>query len=352
MIGRGLCAALAMVATSAAAQSVPPLPARPVVSEIVAPDAARVRQFTGVVVAAKSLTLAFQTLGRIADRPVSVGDQVKAGDVLARLDQVTLDEDVTNATGALASASAQMTTADNALERAHELAARRVDTAAREEEAARARAAAAAVMESAAADLARARDALGFAELRAPIDGIVTRTMIDAGAVVSAGTPVLTLAGDDGREAVIDLTDGVLSVLRLGDRFAVSLRAGDPPVDGRLTEVEPVADAATRTRAAHITLVNPPAAYRIGALVRVRAVGRAGSLVTLPVSAILTRSGETWAWRVAPGTRAATRIPITVGPVAYDDRAIITDGLTPGDEIIVKGVNSLQDGQIVGPGAN
>lgn len=339
------------IAGAASAESVPPPPPRPVVSEIVAPDVARARQFTGIVVAAQDMTLAFQTLGRIEEREASVGDQVKAGDVLARLDQVTLDEDVANAEAALASANAQLITADNALSRARELAARGVDTAAREEEAARARAAAAAALERAEADLVRARDAQGFAELHAPIDGIVTETMIDAGAVVSAGTPVLTLAGAEGREAVIDLTDGVLSLLRLGDRFEVSLRGGPgEAVAGRLSEIEPVADVSTRTRRVHITLIDPPSSFRIGALVRARPLGRDGALLTLPTSAVLTRDGATWAWRVSPGDRRVRRIPIAVGPVAYGDRAIIEDGLTPGDEIVVKGVNSLLDDQIVGPG--
>lgn len=346
-----LIALLLGAAGPAGAESVPPPTVRPVVSEIVAPDAARARQFTGVIVAAQDMTLAFQTLGRIEDRAVSVGDQVKAGDVLARLDQVTLDEDVANAEAALASADAQLITADSALSRARELAARGVDTAAREEEAARARAAAAAALERAEADLARARDAQGFAELHAPIDGIVTGTMIDAGAVVSAGAPVLTLAGAEGREAVIDLTDSVLSLLRLGDRFEVSLRAGPGVrVDGLLSEIEPVADASTRTRRVHIALIDPPRTFRIGALARARPLGRDGALLTLPVSAILTRDGRTWAWRVTRADRSVRRIPITVGPVIYDDRAVIRDGLTPGDEIVVKGVNSLQDGQVVGPG--
>lgn len=353
LVAIALAIALGIAGSPAAAQSDPPLPlpVRPVVSEIVAPDVARARQFTGIVVAAQAMTLAFQTLGRIEDRGVSVGDQVAMGDVLARLDQVTLDEDVANAQALLASAEAQLTTADNALARARELAARGVDTATREEEAARARAAAFAALESAQADLARARDAQGFAELRAPIDGIVTETMIDAGAVVSPGAPVLTLAGAQGREAVLDLTDAVLSLLRLGDRFEVSLRTGAATaVDGTLSEIEPVADASTRTRRAHITLEAPPRSFRIGALVRVRALGRAGASVTLPLSAILTRDGRTWAWRVSPTDRRVSRIPITVGPVVYADRAIIAEGLTPGDEIVIKGVNSLHDDQIVGPG--
>ncbi len=77
-----------------------PLPAlaqdapRPIVSEIVTADPTRQRSFTGVIAAETSTVPAFQTAGRLATLPVSAGDRVTKGQVLATLDQITLAEDV------------------------------------------------------------------------------------------------------------------------------------------------------------------------------------------------------------------------------------------------------------------
>ncbi|MFT6773446.1 MAG: RND family efflux transporter MFP subunit, partial [Paracoccaceae bacterium] len=317
-----MLAASAIAAPPAAAQDAAPAP-RPVVSEIVARDVARAREFTGVVVAATQLNLAFQTLGRMAERDVRLGDHVTAGQVLARLDQVTLDEDAAAAAAALSNAQAQLRTAQSGLDRAAELVARGVAPTERQEEAQRGLAAATAARERAEADLARARDAQGYSQLTAPMDGVVVATLIDAGAVVAAGTPVLTLAGDDGREAVIDVSDPALRHMTLGARFEVASRTGaGGGVQGAVSEIEPVADAATRTRRVHITLIDPPATMRLGSLVRAHAVGRDGPMMTLPQSAILTRGADTLVWRVAPGARGVGLIAVTLGPDAPGDRVI------------------------------
>jgi RND family efflux transporter MFP subunit len=362
-------ALVALIAASSAARAQDPASAaaapRPVVSEILTADVAQARRFAGVVVAATQLNLAFQTLGRIASRDVRLGAQVKKGDVLARLDQVTLDEDVAAAEAAQSIAEAHLRTARSALARAEELAARRVAPAVRVEEARRTLASAEAARDGAAADLARARDAQGFSSLIAPMDGVIAATLVDAGAIVSPGLPVLTLAGDDGREVVIDVTDAVLRDLAIGTRFEVTARTiGSASVAGVLTEIEPVADAGTRTRRVHVTLTDPPAGLRLGALVRAAVLGRDGPLTTLPQSAILTGPNGPAVWRVTAGSRALALAPVTLGPDMPGDRVVIVQGTAPGlapglapgralalgDEIMTKGVNSVTDGQIVGPG--
>ena len=90
----------------------PPRP-RPVVTEILTSEAARLRSFPGLIAARVETALAFQTTGRVASRPADRGDRVKAGDVLATLDQITLGEDVAAARAAVAAAQAQ---ADQAAE--------------------------------------------------------------------------------------------------------------------------------------------------------------------------------------------------------------------------------------------
>lgn len=325
---------------------------RPVVSQIVQPDAALARAFTGTIVARTQISLGFQTLGQIAERTVTVGDVVAEGQVLARLDPYTLDEDVAAARAAVATAQAQQVTAVNALARARQLQTRGVASTARLEDAERALAAADAAVDSAAADLARATDARSYSDLVAPMDGVIVSTAAEPGEVVSAGTPVLVLASTSENEALIDMPEGLLGLLSIGDRFEVSLRGGNtPPVAGALRLVEPVVDASSRTRRVHLTLTDPTPAYRIGSLVRAQptALNRV-NLFTLPHSAIRREGEAALVWRVDPATRAVSLVPVTLDLQGVGDRAAITQGLQDGDEIITRGVNSLTEGQIVGAG--
>lgn len=326
--------------------------ARPVVSQIVQPDAALARSFTGGVVARTQISLAFQTLGRIAQRPVSVGDVVREGQVLARLDPYTLDEDVAAAEAALATARAQQETAVNGLKRARELQTRGVASTDRLEGAERAQAAADAAVQSAVADLARATDARGFSDLIAPMDGVIVATEAEAGAVVSAGTPVLVLASTSGNEAVIDMPSGLVGLLAAGDGFEVSLRAGaTPPVASALRLIEPVIDPSSRTQRVHLALIDPPPGYRIGSLVRARPTGlQRDTLFILPQSAILRDGDVPHVWRVDPQTRAVARVSVTLAAEGVDDRVAVTEGLQVGDEIVTRGIHSLTEGQIVGAG--
>lgn len=341
-----LCLMLGL-ALPAVAQTADP---RPVISEVVQPDASLGRSFTGTVVARTEITLAFQTLGRIAARLVDTGDRVRTGQVLARLDPMSLDEDVTAAEAALAISEAQRVTATNALERAKQLETRGVASLERLEAAERTLAAATAAVDSATADLARARDARGYSDLLAPIDGVVTATDFDAGAVVSAGTPVMTLAGTGEHDAVIDLPEGFLAVLTIGDAFEVSLRgSGGPAISGTLRLVEPVADTSSRTRRVHLALTDPPPDYRIGSLVQARPLKLDGvTPFTLPASAILATDAGSQVWRVDPASRAVSLVPVTLDPRPAGDRVIVVSGLSPGDEIVTRGVHSLEEGRVVG----
>lgn len=181
--------------------------------------------------------LAFQTPGRIADTALAVGDVVRAGQVLATQDQISLQEDVDAAQAAQAAQAANQASAEAAaqnLARVKELAARAVATSLALDAAQSTNdtAAAAAEAKAAAADRKRAKDAAGFAALTAPAEGVVLSIAVKAGTVVAAGTQVLTLALGPGRKAVLDIPADFLPVLTTGRAFALP---GRLPATGPLT---------------------------------------------------------------------------------------------------------------------
>lgn len=337
-------AVLLMTALPLAAEEAPP---RAVVSEILTSEAARLRAFPGVIAAEEEALLGFQTTGQIETRPVLLGDRVAAGQVLATLDQISLAQDLSAAEAALRAAEASAAFAAQSLARAEELARRGVAPQAALEAAQAGHAAALASERAAEANLERARDATHFGTLSAPASGVITATLAEPGTVVSPGTPVVRLATEAGREAVIDVPPDTLSLLRPGARFVIEPRfEGGEAVTGTLRLIEPVADASTRTRRLRIRLGPEGAQMRLGSFVTARLDQPGAPLLTLPASAVLSTPEGAQVWRVGAGRRAEA-VAVQLGE-QLGTRVIVTSGLSAGDEVLVRGIHSVSEGTVLG----
>ncbi|MBV0891490.1 efflux RND transporter periplasmic adaptor subunit [Paracoccus sp. Z118] len=355
LLALALCAALPapLAALSLREETAPPpAPPRPVVSEIVTDLPAIQRSVPGVIAAETETVLAFETLGTMSDLLVDMGDQVSAGQVLARMNPEDLQADMRAAGAALASANVRLDTARATAERTRALSSRDVTSQAQLEQAEQALAAAEAARRQADSQLARAVDALGFTSMTAPFGGLVSAIHRNEGSVVSAGEPVLTLASQHAREAVIDLTEAQLAGLSPGDPFTVMAEvAPDRPFAARVDRIEPLADAATRTRRVHLALDDGDG-LRIGTLIRVSRSSDGGPVLTVPPSALVRAANgpEAQVWvvaREAPDRGTVSLRGVTTGPEVAG-RIRITRGLAAGDEVVIRGVHSLRDGMSVG----
>lgn len=322
---------------------------RPVVTEILEDRDSAAEWVPGIVGSRTEVDMAFQTLGRMIARPVDLGDRVRQGDILAQLDTEDLAASTRAAQAAVASAEVQRRTAQATLERTQALATRNVATSAQLEQAQRAAAAAEAGAQQARSELLRAQDAQENAQMVVPFGGVVSAVYEPPGAVVSAGAPVLQLSSEDQREAMIDLPEAALVGLPPDAAFTVWQRT-DPAyqVAARLDRIDPMADAATRTRRLHLTLP-PDVPFRLGALIRARMGTEGAPVLTLPSEVIFDRDGQPHVWRVTRTDGSATVAAVAVTPGSdFQGRRIITEGLAPGDEVVTRGIHSLQDGQAVG----
>jgi len=181
------------------------------------------------------------------------------------------------------------------------------------------------------------------------MDGIVTARHVEEGTVVAAGTPVLTLASERGREAVIDVPAEFVALMAPGTAFTAREHGdGDAPeVSARLRLIEPVANTRLRGRRLRLTLDGSGETMRIGSLITARLAGGETPVITLPTTALFGPEGAMQVWRVDPATRHVGAVAVTPGrPVG--ERIEIVAGLSPGDEIVVKGVHSLNEGDLVG----
>ena len=362
MIARAVAAAIIGVALSAPASalSLPEWldfsskaqdsgPPRPIVSEIVEGHGEDARSVPGSVQSRTQVEMAFQTLGRMVTRNVDLGDRVEQGDILAELASEDLAASTRAARAAVDAAQVQNETAQLTLERTQALARRNVASTAQLEQALNAAASAEAGLQQARSELVQAQDAESYATMIAPFSGVVSAVYEAPGAVVSAGAAVLKLSADDRREAVIDLPESALVSLPQNASFTVWQRT-DPQnvVPATLDRIDPMADSATRTRRLYLTLPTD-APFRLGALVRARLGTESQPVITLPAVAVLEQDDGAFVWRVKRHQDGASveKVQITHTP-SFQGRLSVESGIEPGDEIVVRGIHSLSEGQQVG----
>jgi RND family efflux transporter MFP subunit len=322
---------------------------RPVVSEFVVDSIANQRRFTGIIEAQKEIDLAFQTSGNLLERSVEVGDTVIAGEQIAVLNGLTLADDEAVAQAAVQAALINQTTAQSSLKRAQTLVKQNITSAASLEALESAATSADAAVQQANAALQQAQNNSSFATLLAPANGTIISVSEEAGAVITSGAKIATLATADGRDAVLDVPEEYLEYLTKGDVFDISLRNGDvPPITGRLRLIEPVADVSTRSRSVRIELLDTNIAFRLGSLVNVSKATSGAKSMSLPSGAFFQHDNQTYVWRIIPDSRKVERVAVTVQASASQNRVTFDGDLQLGDEIITRGVNSLDAGQIVG----
>jgi len=331
------------------AQEEPAGPPRPVVSVIVEDRGDEARWIPGTITSRDQVTLGFQTLGRMISRPVDLGMTVAEGDTLAELSMDDLAANTRAARAAFDAAEVQQRTAQATLARTTALAKRNVSSNAQLEQAQQAATAASAALEQARSELLQAEDAEGFATMTAPFSGVISAVYEDAGAVVSAGQPVLQLSAQNEKEVVIDLPESALVGLDRDAVFTVWHR-NEPSaeVPAVLDRIDPVADSATRTRRLHLRLPQD-STLRLGALVRARFGSADDPSLSLPAVAVITVGDDSFVWCVRRDGDDAHVEQIPVKAAApFQGRVSITSGLKAGDEVVVRGVKSLTQGQAVG----
>lgn len=322
---------------------------RPVLSVTVKQAPATSLGLTGTIQPTIETDLGFRILGRMIARNVNVGDVVKKGDVVAAIDPLALELAVRSAQSDVENSDAQLRNAVTTEQRQRALVESRSGTEASLEEAEQARRTATAAVAKAQANLDKAKEQLGYAQLQAEFDGVVTATSAEVGQVVSAGQTVVTIARPDKRDAVVDVPQAAAQKLKIGAPFEVTLQL-EPSIrtTGVVREIAPEAETATRTSRTKIALADPPEAFRLGAVITASATIAADPEIVLPSSAILAGTDGASVWIVdVPGKKVALRRVEIDGDAADGGTVRIIEGLSPGERVVVAGVHKLEDGQAI-----
>lgn len=336
-----------LAACEEAAEAPPAAPRQVRTTTIIERDGASTISLTGRIEAEDEVPLAFRIGGRVLENAAKMGGRLVAGDLVARLESQNEENQLRAATAALAAAQAQYNQAAGHYDRQRTLFRQGWATRAAYETAEKGRKTAAAQVEAAEAQLAAAEDLLGFTELRADQDGVITTVGPGAGEVVQPGQMIVRVARQDGRDAVFDVPSQVIRSAPANPDIMVSL-ADDPAVKvrGHVREVSPQADPVTRTFKVKVTLDNPPEAMRLGATVNGVMTTTADAVIEVPASA-LTRSDQSPAvWVVDPANQTVALRPVEVKRFG-EYLVSIADGLKAGDVVVTAGVQALHPGQQV-----
>ena len=333
----------------------------------------------GTVEARRSWMVGPTTAGRVLVVKVDVGDVVKAGQLLAEMDPVDLDQRLQALDASLAragsaqlaaqaqlsDATARRTLAWSNNERNLSLAGQNFISAgaleARQQELLSANAAlqaAQANLEGAGQDQQRLKaeragllQQRGNVRLLAPADGVVTSRDAEAGSTVVAGQPVLRLIDPASLWVRLRVDQGRSAGLATGLPARIVLRSqARHELAGQVARIELLADSVTEERIAQVAFAQPPAGVSVGEMAEVTlSLPVISPALLLPNASIARQQGQTGVWRLKSGQPEF--VPVQLGAIGLDGQVQVLQGLAAGDEVVVYSQKALSAGtriQVVG----
>jgi len=339
---------LLLVACGKKAEDVVPERAvRTVVLE--AGEAAEQREYSAEVRARTESRLAFRVPGKVLERKVGLGDAVKKGQTLMRLDPADLKLAAEAAQAQLRAAKSNRDSQAADMKRFRDLHAQGFISAAELERRNAAYEAAVAQFDQARAQARAQANQADYGVLEADAAGVITGVDAEPGTVVAAGTPVLRLAHQGPRDVVFQVPESqVVSLRELAGRGQLRVRGVgmDQALPARLRELAQAADPATRTFLAKADIGVQPE-LRIGQTATVLLSSeKVGGIVKLPMAAVFEAKGVPHVFVLDPGTMTLRARAIEVAG-ADGNSVVVAGGLSALQEVVVAGVHVLRDGEKV-----
>jgi RND family efflux transporter MFP subunit len=286
-------------------------------------------EVVGTVRARLQATLEAKVSGRIAQLPVVLGQRVKAGELVARLDAAEI-------AARLEQASASMEQAERDWRRSSALFEQQAVTRS-EYEAAETR------FRTAKGNAAEARAMMGYVELIAPFDGVVTKKWADVGDLAVPGKPLVSIENPSALQLEADTPEATASHVRIGAALPVRFDGAVEPLTGTVAEIAPAADALSRTLRIKLDLPHKPG-LRSGQFARLLVPMGHGNSLRVPASAVVQRGQMELVFVVV---NQSARLRLVKTGKRIGDEVEILSGLDAGDPVIIHSLTQLIDGQPV-----
>jgi len=353
---RALCVAgLAAGLSACHEEKAPPPPAVVVAQPVHADPAAAFSPLRFPTEAAPrySNPMSFRVSGKVIERKFRIGDVVKKGEVVARLDPVDAEKQLASAQAALTAAEHRLLFAKQQLDRDNAQAAQKLIAANQLEQTEDAYVAAKSARDQATAQLVVAQDQLEYHALVADHDGVIASENADTGQVVAAGQPVYGLAWSGEVDAVLDAGATDISRVSVGQQARISFVAlPGQSFAARVREVSSVADALSRTYRVKLTLTESSPAVRLGmtgeAILAPAPVNGAPPAFKVPASAIFHDGNAPAVFVVGPtDSKLELRAVTVLGHSAHD--SVVAGELKDGEVVVLAGVHNVYAGEKVNP---
>jgi HlyD family secretion protein len=192
---------------------------------------------------------------------------------------------------------------------------------------------------------------VSYSEIRSPISGFVTDRPLFAGETVAAGSTLLTVMDTSALLAKTHLAQQLAQQMKVGDAATVTVPGLADPVPAKVSLISPALDPGSTTVEIWLRIENKKGTLKVGTPVHASIAGRqVAQAVTVPTSALLTAQDGSKSVMVVGADGAAHSKPVSVG-ITDDGRAQITNGLTTADMVITSGNYALEDGTKLQVGA-
>jgi len=336
----------------------PPPPPEPVIRpvrviEVYATGGGRARSFSGVARAGVESILSFRVPGTIDELPVRVGDHVRAGQLIARLDPIDYELQVKETEAALSQARAQARNADAGLRRVRGLYENDNASRADLDGAIASAASATAQVESVTKRLELARRQVDYTRLQAPVGGAIAELRVEVNENVGRGQAVAVLTSGVAPEVELAVPEGFITQIAEGDTVSVRFDAlAGRTFEGVVTEVGVSASALATTFPVSVRLPDAGSDVRPGMAAEVTFVFGANDTTErffVPPEAVGEDREGRFVFVTQPteaGLGVAHRRSVTVGEFTPTGIEIV-EGLASGDLVVTAGVSRIEDGQQV-----
>jgi len=229
--------------------------------EVIQVEVPRERAFSGTLQARQQANLAARITARVADVLVDAGNQVQAGDLLVRLESDDLSARVRQQEQQLAAAQARVNEARSNYTRISSMVENGLLPQASLDEARARRDTAEAELSGAREALSEAETSEGFSMIVAPFDGVISRRMVFTGDTATPGMQLVSIYQPRSLRMEAGISESALAHISIGQTIPVWLDAHERWADAQVEEIEPAADAASRSFIARLTLLDTDGVY-------------------------------------------------------------------------------------------
>jgi RND family efflux transporter MFP subunit len=208
-------------------------------------------------------------------------------------------------------------------------------------------------LESAQGKYQGAEAQLSYSEIRSPIAGVVTDRPLFAGETAAAGAPLVTVMDTRALLAKIHLSQSQAQMLSVGDPATVDVPGLPQRVTGKITLVSPALDPGSTTVEIWVRIENSKGVLRPGTAVHVDVAGRTvPKALVVPSAAVVVATSGKSAVMVVGSDGIAHQTPVNTG-ISDNGETQILSGLSAGQQVVTTGAASMDDGtrvKIVSPG--